>query len=348
MAQIRRMFPGGNTARGFYSFHHDIIVDNRKMLYILKGMPGGGKSSLMKVVGEKALEEGYSIEYHHCPSDPESVDGVHIPELEIAIVDGTAPHIIDPVYPGLKDKLIDLGAFIDGEKLVKNQKAIINAKANNKIAYSRAYGYFKSAEIIGDLIIDNNKRGMDYSKLNREILKLIDEIFSKDYREMGKSKTRHMFSSAYTPEGYIDLTHTLLEDPNVIYYINGEIGTGKSTIMEKLVERAYLENYSMEIYHNPMIPEKIETIIIGQLNICITSNKTALEFPHRVIDLNNYFDSTVKKDKDYATYNSLVEEGIMNLHLAKENHKILEESYKTAIDYNGINNIIEKIIGEIF
>ncbi len=33
-------------------------------------MPGGGKSSLMKEVGERALEKGYSVEYHHCPSDP--------------------------------------------------------------------------------------------------------------------------------------------------------------------------------------------------------------------------------------------------------------------------------------
>ena len=44
MRKIRRMFPGGNTANGFYSFHNNIIDENRNMLYILKGMPGGKSS----------------------------------------------------------------------------------------------------------------------------------------------------------------------------------------------------------------------------------------------------------------------------------------------------------------
>ena len=92
MPKIRRMFPGGNTSQGFVSFHDNIIGENRNMLYILKGMPGGGKSSMMIEIANRALEEGYSLEYHHCPSDPDSVDGIVIEELKLAIVDGTAPH----------------------------------------------------------------------------------------------------------------------------------------------------------------------------------------------------------------------------------------------------------------
>ncbi len=117
MGKVRRMFPGGNTSEGFYSFHDNIIDENRNMLYILKGMPGGGKSSLMKYIGQKAIEKDYDVEFHHCPSDPESIDGLVIVQLNIALVDGTfPPHIIDPVYPGLIDKLVDLGKFIDEKK----------------------------------------------------------------------------------------------------------------------------------------------------------------------------------------------------------------------------------------
>ena len=92
MSKIRRMFPGGNTSLGFYSLHDNIIGSDRNMLYILKGMPGGGKSSLMKDIGKKALGEGFDVEYHHCPSDPESIDGIMIDKLKVAIVDGTPPH----------------------------------------------------------------------------------------------------------------------------------------------------------------------------------------------------------------------------------------------------------------
>ena len=348
MTKVRRMFPGGNTAEGFYSFHNNIIGDNRNVLYILKGMPGGGKSSLMKEVGKKALEEGYTIEYHHCPSDPNSIDGIVINELKIAIVDGTAPHIIDPVYPGLKDKLIDLGIFIDSDKLEKNKEKIIEAKLNNKIAYSRAYGYFKSAKIIHDIIAENNKRGMNFIKLNEENTRLIDEIFSKYHGEIGMSKIRHMFSSANTPEGYVDFTQTILENVDSIYYIEGEIGTGKSTILKRLMEIGEIEGYDIEVYHNPTIPEKIESIIIKELNICITSNKKALEFSHKKINLNNYFDFKIKNNRDYEIYNLLIEEGIKNLNLAKVNHEILEESYKSSIDFDGINKVKQDIIREIF
>lgn len=86
------MFPGGNTSQGFYSLHDNIKGPKRNMLYIIRGMPGGGKSSMMKEIGKLALEKGYDLEYHHCPSDPNSVDGVVIEELGIAIVDGTLPH----------------------------------------------------------------------------------------------------------------------------------------------------------------------------------------------------------------------------------------------------------------
>ncbi|NMB07608.1 MAG: ATP-binding protein [Tissierellia bacterium] len=348
MRKIRRMFPGGNTANGFYSFHNNIIDENRNMLYILKGMPGGGKSSLMKEVGERALEKGYSVEYHHCPSDPNSIDGIVIIELKIAIVDGTAPHIIDPVYPGLKDKLIDLGTFIDSDKLAKNEEKIVESKLNNKIAYSRAYGYFKSAKIIYNIIIENNKRGMNFGKANEETIKLIEKIFIKSRKKAKESKIRHMFSAANTPDGYVDFTHTLLDGISKIYYIEGEIGTGKSTVLKKLMELGKIEGYNMEIYYNPTFPEKIETIIIEELNICITSNKNALKFLPEKINLNNYFDHEIKRDEDYRIYYSLIEEAIKNLSLAKENHKTLEEAYKFSIDFSGVNKIKKNIIREIF
>ena len=92
MAKIRRIFPGGNTANGFFSLHNNIISEKRNMLYIFKGMPGGGKSSLMRDIGERMYNEGYDIEYHHCPSDPKSVDAIVIDELKICLLDGTPPH----------------------------------------------------------------------------------------------------------------------------------------------------------------------------------------------------------------------------------------------------------------
>ena len=82
----------------------------------------------MRDIGNKAIQSGYNVEFHHCPSDPNSIDGVVIDELRIGIVDGTAPHIIDPKFPGLTDMIVNLGQFIDVELLKLYKSEIFAAK----------------------------------------------------------------------------------------------------------------------------------------------------------------------------------------------------------------------------
>lgn len=91
--KIKKVFPGGNTAKGFHSYYDNIIGDNWNKLFIIKGGPGVGKSSLMKKIGYEMVEKGYDVEFHQCSSDNNSLDGLVVPALKIAIVDGTAPQV---------------------------------------------------------------------------------------------------------------------------------------------------------------------------------------------------------------------------------------------------------------
>ncbi len=113
--KILNYYAGGNTARGF----HNLFPSNLNgldRLFILKGGPGTGKSTLMKAVGEKWNNEGYDIEYIHCASDNGSIDGVIIRELGIGIVDGTSPHVIEPKAPGAIEEYVNLGEAWDSKK----------------------------------------------------------------------------------------------------------------------------------------------------------------------------------------------------------------------------------------
>ncbi|MEN6316085.1 MAG: ATPase [Clostridiaceae bacterium] len=94
--KVRHMFPGGNTSKGFYSFYQYIISqEDAKRIFILKGGPGVGKSTFMKKIAARMLERGYDAEYMHCSSDNSSLDGIVIPKIGIAMIDGTAPHVVD-------------------------------------------------------------------------------------------------------------------------------------------------------------------------------------------------------------------------------------------------------------
>ena len=85
-------FLGANSPTGFYSLYdHLLPPEQARAIYILKGGPGCGKSTLMRQVAAWAQEAGLETEYILCSGDPDSLDAVVFPDKAAAIVDGTAP-----------------------------------------------------------------------------------------------------------------------------------------------------------------------------------------------------------------------------------------------------------------
>ena len=127
VAKQRSFYPGGNTSYGFYSFYDFIIDKDATRIFIIKGGPGVGKSSFMKSIAKTMLEKGFDVEYHNCSSDNNSIDGIVIPALKVALIDGTAPHIVDPKFPGAVDEIVNLGEFWNEKGLIANKEEILRA-----------------------------------------------------------------------------------------------------------------------------------------------------------------------------------------------------------------------------
>ncbi len=88
-------FLGANSPTGFNSLYdHLLPSEEARAIFILKGGPGCGKSTLMRKVGALAGEAGLETEYILCSGDPDSLDAIILPTLAVAIVDGTAPHVV--------------------------------------------------------------------------------------------------------------------------------------------------------------------------------------------------------------------------------------------------------------
>lgn len=343
---IRRVFPGGNTSEGFYSYHSYIVNGVTNRTFILKGGPGSGKSTIMKEIGKK-YEKYYTVEYHHCPSDSDSVDAVVLVEPKIAVIDGTAPHSIDPTMPGLLDEIVDLGKYID-ESIISNYKdKILKAKFDNKNSYRSAYSFFRaSSEILGE-IVQNRKNVMDYVKINHLLSEMIGEIFrgcSYGFKVGGK---RHLFNQALTPAGLIDYTETLVNNTSHKYIIEGNYGTGKDTILRRIADEAVFLGLDVEIFHQPLMPRKINSIIIPQLSVSIITNKIDIDNVEKVIDLNDFLIENIDLEDYNNIFYLLVERGIEKLKLAKTNHELLENYYYRAIDFDGINDEKNKILDKI-
>lgn len=178
-------FLAANTPQGFVS-RFDQLGNHREgwRSIIIKGVPGCGKSSLMKKIAEDFLEAGEDVERIHCSSDPDSLDGVMIERLKISIADGTAPHVLEPKYPGAYEQILNLFDALDMETLFHNREEIISLFDQNKILYERAYRFLSAA---GSLQSDNAKLGtecLDIIKINKTALRFARQEFAPARRRI--------------------------------------------------------------------------------------------------------------------------------------------------------------------
>ena len=125
MAKTYNSFLGENSPRGFVSFFDELYNPyGCSRVFIIKGGPGTGKSTLMKKAGRYFESKNYDVEYVCCASDPDSLDAVIVPEFDICFVDGTSPHIVEPAFPGAVENIINTGDFWKSDKLRKNADEI--------------------------------------------------------------------------------------------------------------------------------------------------------------------------------------------------------------------------------
>ena len=352
--KIRRMFPGGNTSEGFYSYFDNILGKDANRLYILKGGPGTGKSTIMRKFAEKAIELNYNLEYHHCASDPSSIDVVVVPELKVAILDGTSPHAIEPKVPGAIDEIINLGEFWDETEMIKNKDKIRELLETNSKYYIRTYKYLSAARSIYEDIVWKNEESLDLGKRNIEIDSLVQEVYEGRETSEYLGRERHLFGSMYTPDGWVEYTDSLLEGLENIYYVSGDIGTGKSLCLETICKEGIKKGIDIEIFHSPLIPTKIETIVIKALSTAVTTSKSVKEKAKITIDLDKFIDRNkikiYKEDiiEDKVILEKLIDIAIKNLNKTKDNHDELESFYSPNMDFDKLEEVADTIIAKTF
>lgn len=349
---IKRLLPGSNTPVGFYSYF-DYIIDAReaRKIYYFKGGPGVGKSYMMKKIAYEIINRGVDVEFHHCAADPESLDAIVIPSIGVAIIDGTSPHLLDPKYPSITGCIFNLGEFLNEKGLQKFKGEIMQLMEDNKNTYTRAYKYLAAARLIHDDIEWINGYCMDFYGANRETNKLIEKYLYniRDRKRPGRS--RHLFGSSYTLKGRVDHGESFIGIVEGIIYIKGDEGTGRSRLLEKLLYTALNKGYEVEVYHEPLVPEKIESIIIPEINLAFTTNN---KFSNKkTVNLNAYIDrDRLKKYEEELKYsrdlfNNLLREVYISLAKTSSIHNKIEELYSPNIFYEGLNRLRADILDEI-
>ncbi len=354
--KIRNMFPGGNTSKGFFNrFDHIITQEDAKRIFILKGGPGVGKSTLMKNISCIMTDKGYDVEHMHCSSDSESLDGLVIPGVGAALIDGTAPHVTDPKTPGAVDEIVNLGEYWDEAGLSANKGSIMEVKNEISSFFQRAYRYLGAASHIYEDTAVMYRSAMDKARPNFVAREFIDMLFDVLPPADVMGKQRCLFASAITPDGLVNYLDDLLTLDN-IYIFEGFPGAGTENVLERVKTAAVERGFDAEAFYCAFDPMKLEHLIFPELN---TAFSTVCKYHSsdvcavKKFDFRQMLDDRIvgkyRSEIEYNEYefDRLLNKGVELIHNAKRLHDDIEAYYIPHMDFEGIKKKQDEIAQRI-
>ncbi len=340
---MERYFLGGNSYGGFFSYY-DKSIDQIDNVIMLKGGAGTGKSTLMKKVSKVAKGKGFDVEEWYCSGDPVSLDGVYVKDKNFAVVDATSPHLMDPKFPVVKDRIVNLVECLNKEKLVQFYDDIKKYANRKKQCYSYAYEQLNIALCKNMQIERLSKLVVDEKKLKQFAVHFADNILSDVGNNSSDKKMseRRLFSSAITPDGFVEFFDHL--NGKKIFKVNGSDYASKVFLneVEKLIDADI-------VVCNPLSPFDVDCIICGDVAIV----KNAGQFENNVVDCVNLdiFENHSFNDEIAVAKNERDEQikiACDYLSKARENHLAMEKIYVSAMNFDKLDKIRNKVIEDIF
>ena len=209
-------------------------------MYLIKSGPGCGKSAaLMKRLAVKAEQRGLSS--IHCASDPDSLNGVIFLDKRAAIVDATAPHVVDRT-PGAEEQVVSLYHTLDADALHAHADEVKRLFAQNTALRSRAARYIASA---GSLLLDSRRAeacSANFEKVRRYVKRLCARTLPRLPEGASASEELRLLS-AITPKGPVFYRGTVqaLADRYVVFH--DDYGAVSRLLLELIRAEALARGY---------------------------------------------------------------------------------------------------------
>ncbi len=342
---IRYVITSSYTGQGFTTFIPELLEGLRKV-YILKGAPGSGKSTFIRMLGEMLRDQGYDIEFWVSALDPVKPDGVYVAQLDMAVVNGSLPRAIDPRYPG-RDEMIDLSEFWD-KGLIESRIQEIVEKVDETFAIrSRVCKLLDEAGRIRSV-----NRQLLRNKLNKE---RIEQLTRRLCREILScpSGEKHYFASALTAEGRVSYINELSENCRKRYILHGPPGSGKSKVIRAVAGEAKKMGFYLEYYHCGLEPAFIDMLIIRNLQIALIV-AGELDFTTKprdiLIDMSDCFDQfdadqwLLETSESTRNVESLLDKAQQELGELDSQNRQVKKIFSTAMDFERLNKKIDEIL----
>lgn len=340
-------FLGALSPKGFRGYFPQLAAAPGIKMYLVQSGPGCGKSTFMRHLADAAPWDRALI---HCSSDPDSLDGVIFPEQNIAFVDATAPHILNPEAPGAAEQVVSLYHTLDVEKLQESQQTIFALFRQCAAQQDRAARCLCAA---GALLTDRRRAAACCTDFDR-VLALAARL-SRRYLPKTDAKPQESIRllSAVTPKGivvYRDTIRTLA--PRQIVILQDEYGAVSRLLLDQLRAEALRKGHRIISCPCPLSPEdKLDHLILPELGLAFVTDNSwhpmAFEGARRIrcrrfAGTALLANCRVRLGFDRRAARSLLEETSAAQREAKQNHDRLESYYKAAVDFAEVEKVWQR------
>ena len=336
---VHEYFASANSFDGFKSYFRSVFNSrNFTKVYVLKGGPGTGKSSILKKICRLASSLNYSFEVYRCSSDVNSLDGVIVENRErrIAFVDGTAPHERDAVIPGCIDNIINLGCAWDELALTKERENILSLCELKTAAYKNAY-----IELSKNSVYSRKFKAELQSIVKNDKLEIALDSALKRLEIYGKSKKETKLISSFSKDGYRTLD-TISEISSRNLCICGSLGMDR-IFLSALAERLAEKSIPFVRIPSPLDSESLEAIHFTDSKITVN----ALSMGEVLCDSDELFERN-RLDDYFAYYKEgekmFLKKAAERLEEASKYHFELEKIYTESMDFNILDEITRGIL----
>ena len=349
-----KYFLAANSCEGFISYFGDCYnpQDNWKS-YIIKGGPGTGKSSFMRKIAKTAEERGEEYILCPCSSDPQSLDAVILPKRKTVIMDGTAPHTIDPRYPAVCEEILNFGQFWKTQK-IKDTHEVIKITDSNKSLHKTASKYLTAA---GQIMLDTYKTALCCTK--KVETKIFADKLCRKYipKNNGTPYEWVRFLGGITPNGIVTYPETILNSCQKLIIISDKFRACSNVIINQVRNYALINGYEIITLKNPFLPTVItDHIIIPSLSLAFVTEDKNTQFctdsrrihARRFTQNKLLHNSKERLKLNHKITNSLLESAANTLENAKRVHDELESFYINAMDFDSLNKFAEKFCKKVF
>ncbi|MBR3878606.1 MAG: hypothetical protein IKJ24_00650 [Clostridia bacterium] len=352
-----RYFAAANSAEGFKNYYPEVF-SRADFVYIIKGGPGTGKSSLMRRFAARAEKQGALCEYYFCSSDPSSLDGVLAfgEKGAIGILDGTSPHVSEPKFPGAREQIINLGECWDVSLLRKQKNEIMALSERKGAEYKSAYSYLRSVGNLRAVSEGFLSEAIEYDKLRGAVGRLIREL------SPGRASITPAILDSVSMGGRVRLP-TFEDNAQKLYIISDFHGLGEIFLTE-LLEQLSRRDVSLRVSFDPVSSQRVDGIFLEGERVAFVSLADAQERyeserlrsdsrevvlinskrfvdPERLRDIRSelrYTDRLAASSLDGALH---------ALSKAKIYHFLLEDIYGKAMDWSKFETICAELCEKI-